>query len=57
MDGGRNNQAIAEALGVMAQALQVQHNQYGAGDEFRELGKFQRNNPPTFKGIYDLESP
>lgn len=25
----------------------------GGNDEFRHLGKFQRNNPPTFKGRYD----
>ncbi|XP_050895812.1 uncharacterized protein LOC127102487 [Lathyrus oleraceus] len=28
---------------------------YHAGDEFFGLGKFQRNDPPTFKGIYDPE--
>ena len=39
----------------MAQALQAQQNQQGASDGFHELGKFQRNNPPTFKGIYDPE--
>ncbi|XP_050874961.1 uncharacterized protein LOC127078558 [Lathyrus oleraceus] len=25
----------------------------GGNDEFRHFGKFQRNNPPTFKGRYD----
>lgn len=33
---------IAKALELVAQALQGQHNQ--VGDEFRGLGKFQRNN-------------
>lgn len=37
----------------VAQALHVQQNQ--TGDEFRGLGKFQRNNSSTFKGRYDLE--
>ncbi|XP_050889761.1 uncharacterized protein LOC127095059 [Lathyrus oleraceus] len=53
MVGGRNKQAIIDALEAMDQALQGQQNQ--AGDEFYELGKFRRNNSLTFKGIYDPE--
>lgn len=43
---------------MMAQVndvLQVNHNQNAGVDEFSGLGKFQRNNSPTFKGRYDLE--
>ncbi|XP_050878076.1 uncharacterized protein LOC127081892 [Lathyrus oleraceus] len=40
-------------------AKTAQNNQNGgaggAPDEFRALGKFQRNNPPTFKGSHHLE--
>lgn len=53
---GRNDRAIVDALEEMAQAnqaLQVIKN--GWGGEFRELGKFQKNYPPTFKGIYEPE--
>lgn len=53
MVGGRNNWVIANSLKEIAQALQGQENQ--VGDEFRGLGKFQRNNPPTFKDKYYLE--
>ncbi|PNX75966.1 cellular nucleic acid-binding protein [Trifolium pratense] len=35
-------------------AVQAQQNQQGA-DELCRLERFQRNNPPTFKGRYDLE--
>ncbi|XP_050897695.1 uncharacterized protein LOC127104557 [Lathyrus oleraceus] len=49
----RNDHAIDDALESVAQALHGQQNQ--AGDKFRGLGKFQRNNPPTFKGRYDPE--
>lgn len=48
----RNKWVIIDALEAMAHALQGQQNQ--AGDEFWGLGKFQRNNPLTFKGRYDL---
>lgn len=51
---GRNNRAIVYALEVMAlvmgQASLVLHNQNGMADNSRGMGKFQRNNPPTFKG-------
>ncbi|XP_050894487.1 uncharacterized protein LOC127101183 [Lathyrus oleraceus] len=39
-----------EALLVNQQANQ---NQNGEADEFRGLGKFQKNNPIIFKGRYD----
>lgn len=59
MDGGINDEAIAESLQAMAQAnttLQAnQNNQKGGADKFYGLGKFERNNPPTIKGRYDLE--
>ena len=45
---GRNDCVIAYALESVAQALHGQQNH--ASDEFRGLGKFQRNNPMTFKG-------
>lgn len=40
----------------MAHNAQNNHNggAVGAPDEFCAFGKFHRNNPPTFKGIYDL---
>ncbi|XP_050908927.1 uncharacterized protein LOC127122669 [Lathyrus oleraceus] len=58
---GRNDRAIAEALESLAQVMAqtAQNNQNGgaggAPDEFRALGRFQRNNPPTFKGSHDPE--
>ncbi|XP_058757872.1 uncharacterized protein LOC131631111 [Vicia villosa] len=58
MSGGRNDDAIAEALESLAQAM-AQNNQNnqngGAVNEFCGLGMFQRNNQPTFKGRHDLE--
>jgi len=55
---GRNDQAIANALTVVAQALnnalQGQKSQHGGADEQR-LDRFMRNNPPTFKERYDPE--
>lgn len=59
MAGGRNDDAIAQALEVMAQALQnqqgrINHNA-GENDEFRALGRFQQNDPPIFKGRHDLD--
>lgn len=47
----RNNCDIVDALESVAQALHEQQNQ--TGDEFCNLGKFQRNNLPTLKGMYD----
>lgn len=51
----RNDHAIVDALDLMAHALQGQLNHQGDADEFYGLDKFQRNKPPIFKGIYDLE--
>ncbi|KAI5422196.1 hypothetical protein KIW84_045596 [Lathyrus oleraceus] len=60
MDGGRNDQAITDAPEAMAQviaqanqAFKANQNQNDGADEFHGLGKFQNNNPPTFKGRYD----
>ncbi|PNY10026.1 cellular nucleic acid-binding protein [Trifolium pratense] len=50
---GRNDQAIANALNNFAQVMAQQDNQ-GNTDENR-LDKFLRNNPPTFKEMYDPE--
>src|ERR1051325_3875537 len=50
---GRDDAAIAEALGMLAGV--VGGNQLGAGiGADRQLGNFQRNNPPFFKGTHDL---
>ena len=57
---GRNDNALAEALRLLAgslnqrpQANPVQPE--GGDDGFRALGKFQKNNPPTFKGEHAPE--
>lgn len=58
MDGGRNDEVIDGAFDLLAQAIaQNPLNNQNArkNDEFRALGKFQRNNPLTFKGRYDPE--
>lgn len=53
-NAGRNYRAIADVMQAMAHALQHQvQNNAGGDGEFRYLEKFQRNNPPTFKGRYD----
>lgn len=49
--GGGNDGAIAAALQAVTQV--VQNKQNGGNDEFCNLEKFQRNNPPTFKGRYN----
>ena len=49
---GRDDAAIVEALGMLAGVLGG--NQLGAGIGVdRQLGNFQRNNPPLFKGTHD----
>ena len=56
---GRNDCVIAYTLETLAQVIaqNTQNNQNGgAPDEFCALGKFQRNNPLTFKGSHDPES-
>src|ERR1051325_7734914 len=51
---GRNYDAIDEALGMLAGVLRG--NQQGAAiGADRQLGNFQRNNPPLFKGTHDSE--
>lgn len=52
--GGRDDASIAEALGMLAGVLGGNPNGAGIGAT-RQLGEFQKNNPPTFKGSYDLE--
>ncbi|MCI94919.1 hypothetical protein A2U01_0116217, partial [Trifolium medium] len=56
---GRNDQAIANAMTAMAQALAQanaadvgQQNIHGTADENR-VDHFTRHNPPKFKGKYD----
>ncbi|XP_050909666.1 uncharacterized protein LOC127123498 [Lathyrus oleraceus] len=55
----RNDRAIADALQALANAIANQNNLNhqigGAVDGSRDLSRFQRNNPPTFKGRCDLE--
>ncbi|XP_058745937.1 uncharacterized protein LOC131618796 [Vicia villosa] len=51
---GRNDDAIAEALRMSAGSIgQIPQanagNRNGDDDEYRALGKFQRNNPPVFE--------
>lgn len=53
---GRNDQAIADALALLANAIgQNQNNNNEGPTEFQGLDKFQRNNPTLFKGAYDPE--
>lgn len=53
---GRNDRTIVDALEAVGSVMaQVNQNQNGGADGILGLGKFQRNNPHTFKGIYDLE--
>ena len=58
MVAGRNDDAIAEALRMLGGSLgkipQVNAgSRNGDDDEFRALGKFQRNNPPIFEGEHE----
>src|ERR1051325_9114407 len=51
---GSDDAAIAEALGMLAGVLGG--NQLGGGIGVdRQLGNFQRNNPPLFNGTHDPE--
>src|SRR4051794_13280894 len=52
--GGRNDDAIAEALGMIAGVLGGNANGAGIGAN-RQLEKFQRNNPLLFKRTPDPE--
>ncbi|KAI5409645.1 hypothetical protein KIW84_055184 [Lathyrus oleraceus] len=49
---GRDDAAIAEALGMLAGVLGGNPNVAGMGVA-RQLSEFQKNNPPMFKGAYD----
>ena len=49
---GRDDAAIAEALGMLAGVLGGNPNVVGIGAA-RQLSEFQKNNPPMFKGAYD----
>ncbi|KAI5403942.1 hypothetical protein KIW84_051187 [Lathyrus oleraceus] len=49
---GRDDAAIAEALGMLAGVLGGNPNVVGLGAA-RQLSEFQKNNPPMFKGAYD----
>lgn len=53
----RNNRAIADALQALANAIAYQNNLNhhigGAINGSRDLNRFQRNNPSTFKRGYD----
>ena len=49
---GKNDRAIADALQALANAME---NQAGGNAEYHGLDRFQRNNPPTFRGGYDPE--
>ncbi|KAI5400643.1 hypothetical protein KIW84_065505 [Lathyrus oleraceus] len=49
---GRDDAAIAEALGMLAGVLGGNPNVVGLGAT-RQLSEFQKNNPPMFKGAYD----
>src|ERR1044072_4441558 len=51
----RDNVAIAEALGMLVGVLGGNQSGVGIGAD-RQLGNFQRNNPPLFKGTHDPES-
>ena len=49
---GRIDAAFAAALQAVAQVVQNLPNA-GADVEFRNLDKFQKNHPPSFRGTYD----
>ncbi|KAI5444925.1 hypothetical protein KIW84_013269 [Lathyrus oleraceus] len=51
---GRDDAAIAEALGMLAGVLGGNPNVVGMGAS-RQLSEFQKNNPSMFKGAYDPE--
>src|SRR3954464_2853602 len=52
--GGRNDDALAEVLGMIAGVLGGGTVGTGIGSD-RQLGNFQRNNPPLFMGEGDPE--
>ncbi|XP_058726571.1 uncharacterized protein LOC131597932 [Vicia villosa] len=50
--GGRNDDAIVEALGMIAGVLGGNPNGAGLGAN-KQLGELQWNNPPLLKGTHD----
>lgn len=46
-------QVMDQVMGQPQQALQAQQNNQAEGGEGHGLSRFQRNNPPTFKGRHD----
>lgn len=50
---GRNDDAIAAALGALAQAMQNQNQPNAKNVGTRSLATFQRENPLVFKGKYN----
>ncbi|XP_050897172.1 uncharacterized protein LOC127103988 [Lathyrus oleraceus] len=55
MVAGRNDDALAEELTLLAGAIPQMNvgDRERDADEFRALGKFQRNNLPTFEGAHE----
>ena len=53
---GRNGHAIADALQALAQAIGNPNRGEASGAvEYQGLDRFQRNNPPSFNGGYNLD--
>ena len=48
----RNDGVIVDALQALARAMETQ---IGGAAEYQGLDRFQRNNPPAFRGGYDPE--
>jgi len=47
---------MTQTMAKANEALQgAQQHHQGGNNEFRVLGRFQKNNPLTFKGRYDPE--
>ncbi|XP_050896661.1 uncharacterized protein LOC127103447 [Lathyrus oleraceus] len=57
MAAGRNDDALATTLTLLAGAIPQMNagDQERDADEFRALGKFQRNNLPTFEGAHEAD--
>ncbi|XP_058766068.1 uncharacterized protein LOC131639602 [Vicia villosa] len=58
---GRNDDAIVDALRMLARSLgEIPQanagNRNGDDDEYRALGKFQRNNSPTYEGEHEPDN-
>ena len=53
---GRNDCAIANALQALAQVIgNPNRGEAGGAVEYQGLDRFQRNNPPSFNGGYNLD--